>query len=91
MSTKGRRASDKLTIALLTIATQGLRAHCSDPETHHYWLSEHPGEHALAVRACGGCPVFDECGEAAKANREQHGVWAGKDHARLTKREAAAA
>jgi Transcription factor WhiB len=90
MSRRGRIASDKLTIALLTIAAQGLRAHCSDPETHRYWLSDYPEERAIAMRACHGCPVFVECGDAARANREQHGVWAGKDLTRLTKREAAA-
>jgi hypothetical protein len=34
MSRRGRLASDKLTIALLTIAAQGLRAHCSDRLAH---------------------------------------------------------
>jgi hypothetical protein len=58
MTTKGRQASDRLTIALLTAASQGLRAHCSDVATHHYWLSEYPEERALAVRTCVGCPVF---------------------------------
>jgi hypothetical protein len=90
MSNKGRQASDRLTVALLTAAAQGLRAHCSDPETHHHWLSEFPEERKLAMRACRGCVVFEECGAAARANREQHGVWAGKDHTRLTKGQAAA-
>jgi hypothetical protein len=75
-----RQASDKLTIALLTIAVEGLRAHCSDVATHHYWTSEHPSERVLAVRACRGCPVLRECGAAAQANDERHGVWGGRDY-----------
>lgn len=83
-------ASDRLTIALLTAAAHGLRAHCSDAETHHYWTSEEPRERALAVRACSGCPVWDECGAAAEANDERHGVWQGRDHTRPPGRKAAA-
>jgi Transcription factor WhiB len=90
MTTKGRQASDRLTIALLSAAARGERANCSDVETHHYWLSEFPEERNLAMRACHGCVVFEECGAAARANRELHGVWAGKDHTRLTKGQAAA-
>jgi hypothetical protein len=71
MSTKGQQASDALTVALLTAAANGLRAHCSDWVTHHYWLSEFEAERKLAMRACAGCPVFTECGVAAKANEEQ--------------------
>jgi hypothetical protein len=77
--TRAAQASDKLTVALLTIASQGIRTNCSDPETHHYWTSEHPPERRLAARACHGCPVLVECGEAAEANDERHGVWAGVD------------
>jgi hypothetical protein len=90
MTTKGQQASDRLTVALLTAAANELRAHCSDPETHHYWLSEIEAERKLAMRACAGCPVIIECLEAAKANREQWGVWAGRDFSRLTKKAAAA-
>jgi hypothetical protein len=31
MTLRGRQASDALTVALLTAAANGLRAHCSDP------------------------------------------------------------
>jgi hypothetical protein len=71
MTTTARQASDRLTIALLTIAAKGQRAHCSDVETHHYWTSEHPAERARAALACRGCPVGRECGEAAEANDER--------------------
>jgi hypothetical protein len=90
MTTRGQRASDALTIALLSAAANGLRAHCSDVATHHYWLSEFENERKLAMRACRGCPVFIECGAAAKANRETWGVWGGKDFSKLTKGQAAA-
>jgi hypothetical protein len=76
------QASDRLTVALLTLASQGLRTNCSEPETHHYWLSDWPAERELAVRACHGCPVITECGEAATANDERHGVWGGVDRSR---------
>jgi hypothetical protein len=77
--TKARIASDQLTTALLTIAAKGLRAHCSQPETHHYWTSELEAERALAALACAGCPVYEPCGDAARANGERWGVWAARD------------
>jgi len=82
MSTKGRQASDRLTIALLEAARRGERAHCSDGETAQYWMSELEAERKLAVHACRGCVVWDECDAAARANRETHGVWAGIDRTR---------
>jgi hypothetical protein len=79
MSRRTREATDRLTQALITMAAKGLRPHCSDPESHCMWLSEHPQERALAARMCGGCPVIAECGDAADANGERFGVWAGID------------
>jgi hypothetical protein len=38
---RGRTESEALTRALSSIAAAGLRKHCSDPETHHYWVSDH--------------------------------------------------
>ena len=80
MSRRGREASDKLTQALITMASQGLRPHCSDPESHWMWLSEHPQEIAQAALMCGGCPILTECGDAADANGERFGVWSGRDY-----------
>lgn len=68
-----------LTRSLIQAASRGLRPHCSQPETHSYWTSEHEGERAHAALWCTGCPVWVECGEAAEANDERHGVWAGVD------------
>jgi hypothetical protein len=80
MTTRAGQASDKLTIALLTIASQGLRTNCSDPETHHYWLSEYRAERRLAVRACRGCPVLVECGDVGR--HQTFGVFGGVDRTR---------
>jgi Transcription factor WhiB len=81
-------ATDRLTMALLTIAARGERAHCSDWATHHCWISEVEAERALAVRACAGCPVWVECGESAQANDERWGVWAGRESERTSRQEA---
>jgi Transcription factor WhiB len=88
--TRAARASDRLTVALLTIASQGLRTNCSEPETHHYWLSDAPTERALAVRACRGCPVLQPCLDSARLNDERHGVWGGRDFSRKPGRPKAA-
>ena len=87
---RASQASDRLTVALLTIASQGVRAHCSDPETHHYWLSEHAPERAIAVKLCTGCPVLQPCLEAARLNDERHGVWGGRDFTRKPGKKKAA-
>ena len=73
------RASERLAKALIDLATQGLRTHCSDPETGHLWLSDLEAERRLAVRLCSNCPVIMECWDASVAQREEFGVWAGQD------------
>ena len=75
-------ASGALTAALLELTAQRLRPHCSDPESHHLWLSEHEAERSIATRLCIGCPVFNQCGQAATARQERFGVWAGVDMTR---------
>jgi hypothetical protein len=82
MSRRGREASDRLTQALLAMASQGLRPNCSDPESHWMWLSEDPTERTLASLWCHGCPVLTECGDAATADGERFGVWASVDRTR---------
>jgi hypothetical protein len=37
---EGREASERLTRALITLASSGQRPHCSQPEVHNYWTSE---------------------------------------------------
>jgi hypothetical protein len=76
---RGRVESDRLTTALLNLTSRGQRPHCSDPETHHYWLSEEQHERALAIRGCQHCPVLTECRNAAEAQRETFGVYGAKD------------
>jgi hypothetical protein len=72
-------ATERLTQALINIASQGLRPHCSDPGSSDLWLSDHPGGRREAVKLCAGCPVIRECRQAADARDERWHVWGGKD------------
>jgi hypothetical protein len=74
MSRRGRIVTDRLTQALITMASKGLRPNCSDQESHWMWLSEHPAERAKAAEKCGGCCVIAECDAAAEANGERFGA-----------------
>jgi hypothetical protein len=78
-------ASERLVRALVDLADRGLRTHCSDRATSKLWLSESEAERAEAAKLCAGCPVFGPCGDAAEANREQFGTWAGRDYTRTGK------
>jgi WhiB family redox-sensing transcriptional regulator len=65
-----------------------------NPPSFHPWMSEaacseYPGDMWFveeggrghledAKRICNGCPVQAECLTAALANKEVHGMWAGK-------------
>jgi hypothetical protein len=77
-----RQASDRLNRALLTIASQGLRTHCSDPGIHDYWTSDSDAERAVAVMLCDHCPVLTVCRDTAELRQETWGVWGGKDFSR---------
>ena len=79
MTRRGREASDRFTRALLDLAAAGLRTHCSDPTTHHLWLSEHDNERATAVMLCDRCPVLTVCLQTAEQRDERWGVWGGRD------------
>jgi hypothetical protein len=71
---RGREESERFTRALLNLPARGLRTHCSDPETHHLWLSESVVERRQATILCRGCPVKRECGEAeARGERSASG------------------
>jgi hypothetical protein len=71
--------TDQLTMALLNMAARGQRTHCSDPATHHLWLSEHDNERATAVLLCDQCPVLTICGQTAELRDERWGEWGGVD------------
>jgi hypothetical protein len=86
--TAASAASDALTLALLGLAATGERTHCSDPTSHHLWLSEHDHERATAVMLCDHCPVLTVCRETAELRDERLGVWGGRD---LTRRPGKAA
>jgi hypothetical protein len=88
--TDARAASDQLTHALLNLAAQGLRTHCSDPTTHRYWLSERESERATAVLLCDHCPILNVCRSTAELRQETWGVWGGKDFSRRPGRKKAA-
>lgn len=85
MSRRAREASNRLTRALLDLAAAGLRTHCSDPATHHLWLSERESERAAAVMLCDHCPVLQACQDTAVQRDERWGVWGGVDFTRPRK------
>lgn len=49
--TAARVASDALTLALLNMASQGLRSHCSDPGTSELWISDRSREAPESAQA----------------------------------------
>jgi hypothetical protein len=89
MSSRRRQASDRLTQALITAASQGLRPHCSDAGSW-LWLSNDPADRREAAAMCTECPVFDPCGQAAEERDERFGVWAGVDRTVTSGRKKAA-
>ena len=86
MTSRGRHATDRLTRALLDLAARGERTHCSDPSSHHLWLSEHDNERAGAVMLCDQCPVLTVCRDTAEQRDERWGVGAAKDFSRRSGR-----
>lgn len=87
---RGRAESERLTRALITIASKGLRTHCSDPASSELWVSDHPGERTQAARLCLGCPLIIECRQAADARDERWHVWGAKDYTRRPRTKQAA-
>jgi hypothetical protein len=79
--TAARASSDRLTLALLNLAARGER-HCSDPASHHLWLSEREAERAAAILLCDHCPILTICRDTAEARDERWGVWGGRDFTR---------
>jgi Transcription factor WhiB len=80
--TAARVPTNTLTLALLGLAELGLRTHCSDPASHHLWLSERDAERATAVMLCDHCPILTVCRDTAEQRQETWGVWGGKDFSR---------
>jgi hypothetical protein len=76
---RGAAASRRFTKALVDLAAQGLRTHCSDPGLGDLWISESEPERAEAARLCAGCPVIIECWSVGAERRERWGVWGGID------------
>ena len=76
---RASEANDRLTMALITAASQGLRPHCSDAGSW-LWLSEDAADRRQAAAMCSACPVFDPCDEVGQHQR--FGVWASVDRTR---------
>lgn len=64
IATRSALASDELTTALRNLTARGERTHCSDPKSHHLWLSEDESEPLFIVpteragldhRCCRSC------------------------------------
>ncbi|SDS21639.1 Transcription factor WhiB [Friedmanniella luteola] len=72
-------ALEKLTRALVQLASRGDRPRCGDPVTRDYWTSDNNQERKHAAAWCAGCPVLNLCSAAADETSERFGVWAGVD------------
>lgn len=68
-----------LNAALVRLAAHGVRPRCGEPDAHQLFLSEKPEQRALVASWCVGCPVRQECADAAASTRANFGVWGGKD------------
>jgi hypothetical protein len=62
-ATAARDASDRLNRALVAMAAKGLRAHCSDAESHWMWLSEDPAERARPRKCAAAAPATNRNGK----------------------------
>lgn len=82
-------ANERLTRALVELASRGHRPPCGDYGRGELWLSDDPDDRRLAASWCYGCPILDLCHDAAEEKDERFGVWAGID--RTPVRRAAAA
>ena len=53
-----RTATDMLTAARMSLATDGQRPPCGQRDGHRLWLSDDAADRALAAGWCAGCPVI---------------------------------
>jgi hypothetical protein len=77
MTTPDRRASDKLTQALVAAACRGDKIPCGDYSIAHLFTAEDEQSRRLATRLCSSCAVIAECGEVG--NHSNFGVYGGRD------------
>lgn len=84
-----REAHEELSRALADLADHGQVPPCAGDDR---FTSDAEGDHAEVTALCAGCPVIEECAQAAED--EPHGVWAGrcrsKTHSRTRTKGAAA-
>ena len=77
----------RLADALAALLDAHDRPPCCWPDVSAWWLSESAEDRARAAEHCGGCAILADCHEAAEANKEAFGVWAGVDRTKPTKRK----
>jgi hypothetical protein len=77
---RGRVESERLTRALVDLASRGQRPRCSDPVSSEMWLSEDQAGRKQAARMCRGCPVIDPCRDVGQY--QTFGVYGGVDRTR---------
>ena len=74
-----------LSEALLTLTHHDKRPPCAHDDR---WTSDDAGQRATAVVMCGSCPLIVPCRQYADQIKATHGVWAGVDRTKTTRREA---
>ena len=72
-----------LTVALLSMAREGQRPPCGDPEAKPLFTSDLAEEREAAAYRCRRCPITAECLAEALQTRATAGVWGGVDFERL--------
>jgi hypothetical protein len=71
------QATEALTRALITAASQGKRPRCSDGEASWMFLDENDQIRKIAATYCAGCFVWEECDQVGRHQR--FGTWASRD------------
>lgn len=68
-----------LTLALVRLASEGVRPPCGDPDSKLLFTSDSAEERAAAGYLCRRCPVTRECLREALETKATAGVWGGVD------------
>lgn len=65
---------------------QGQQTPCQ-ADTEGLWFGDDKHQVARAVERCQACPVLAECLDYAQAQREQYGVWGGRNFNRIAQKK----
>jgi hypothetical protein len=84
-------ATQRLNIALVTMAANGERPRCADPVTRDMWTSDDQHDRDVAARWCTGCVVLTLCADAAEEREEKWHVHGGRDFTRKPRGQQTAA